>query len=443
MVMPTIPEASPAPRWWQTLRYVTQPLNYLEQAGQRGGDIFNAPVIGKHKQVLLISHPDGIQQLFTNNACITAPANGLLQPITGDKSIFGLEGQKHRRERKLIMPAFHRERIVDYGALIMTLTQDAIATLTPGQTFIARDLMQQITLEVILQVVFGLRAGERFETLKALILELTDGLQNSWVSGALFMPILQNARPWQRFQAVRQQISTLLLAEIRDRRSQALSDRQDVLSLLLTAQDEAGQGMTDTELHDELLTLLLAGNETTAGALAWALYWTHRDAQIHQTLRAEIQALGPEPDPMAIAQLPYLTAVCNETLRLYPLAILTVPREAIAPTQIMGYDIEPGSRLYGAIYLTHHRPELYPDSKTFKPERFLERQFANHEFLPFGGGVRRCLGEVLALFELKLVLAIMVSQYELTWVDDKPEVPKRRGVTVVPGNGVRMVLRTS
>ncbi|NEO87760.1 MAG: cytochrome P450 [Spirulina sp. SIO3F2] len=441
--MSVIPEASPAPRWWQTLRYITQPLDYLEQAAQRSGDMFNAPVIGSHKNVFFISHPDGIQQLFANNACITAPANGLLQPIVGEQSIFGLEGKKHRRERKLMMPAFHRERIADYGALITELTQQAIAILTPGQPFMARSLMQRISLEVILQVVFGLTAGERFETLKALIVELTDYLQNPWVSGSLFMPILQNARPWAQFQQVRQRVSTVLLAEISERRTQDLSDKIDVLSLLMTSEDEAGQGMTDAELHDELLTLLVAGHETTASAIAWALYWTHRDTRIYQTLREEIQALGTKPDPMAIARLPYLTAVCHETLRIYPIAFVTVPREAIAPTTIMGYDIEPGTRLYGAIYLTHHHPDLYPDSKTFQPERFLKRPFANHEFLPFGGGVRRCIGEVLALFELKLVLAMIVSQYSFAWVDDKPEVPKRRGVTLAPGNGVKMVLRSS
>ena len=152
----------------------------------------------------------------------------------------------------------------------------------------------------------------------------------------------------------------------------------------------------------------------------------------------ELDTLGQSPDPVAITQLPYLTAVCNETLRLYPITNLTVPREVTTPMTLMGYNLQPGTRLYGAIYLTHHRPELYPDSKSFKPERFLERQFSSYEFLPFGGGIRRCIGEVLAQFEMKLVLATLVSRYQLEWVGKTPETAKRRGVTLAPGNGVEM-----
>ncbi|MEO1509898.1 MAG: cytochrome P450 [Cyanobacteria bacterium J06633_23] len=442
MSIASIPQASTAPRWRQMLHYTTKPLDYMEKGAQQNGDIFNAPVIGNHETVLFVSHPKGIQQIFSSDRCITAPPNALLQPIVGNRSIFCLEGARHRRERKLLMPPFHRDQIPQYAQLILELTEQAMQGLSTGDDFLARSLMQTISLDVILKVVFGLSDGPRFDQLRALIVEFTDCFQNILVSGALFFPALRldwgPRSPWGHFQHVRNQVSELLLAEICDRTTQNTTHKTDILSLLIAARDEDGQPMANAELHDELLTMLIAGHETTASAISWALYWIYQDPQIYQTLADELDSLGPSPDPIAITKLPYLTAVCNETLRLYPIANLTVPREVTAPMTLMGYDLEPGTRLYGAIYLTHHRPDLYPDSKSFKPERFLDRQFASYEFLPFGGGSRRCIGEVLAQFEMKLVVATLVSRYQLEWVGKTPEIAKRRGVTLAPANGVQM-----
>ncbi len=437
----SIPQASTAPRWLQVLHYTINPLAYIEQGAKRDGDLFNAPVMGNYDTVLFVSHPKGIQQMFSGEN-IKAPPNPLLNPVVGDYSIFCLEGNRHRRERKLLMPPFHREQIPQYGQLILELTENAMQNLSPGDVFLARSLTQTISLEVILKVVFGLSDGPRFELLKALIVEFTDCFQNILVSAALFFPALRldwgPRSPWGHFQHIRHQVSELLLAEISERRVQDTTTKTDILSLLIATRDETGQPMDDTELHDELLTMLLAGHETTASAISWALYWIYTEPKIYQTLIAELNSLGPSPDPMEITKLPYLTAVCNETLRIYPIAMLTVPREVTSPMRLMDYDLEPGTRLYGAIYLTHHRPDLYPDSKSFRPERFLERQFSNYEFLPFGGGIRRCIGEVLAQFEMKLVLATLVSRYQLEWADKTPEAPKRRGVTLAPANGVKM-----
>ena len=210
---------------------------------------------------------------------------------------------------------------------------------------------------------------------------------------------------------------------------------------MILARDENGQPMSDAQLHDELITLLLAGHETTASAISWALYWIHRQEQVREKLMGELSQLGNAPDPTIIVQLPYLTAVCNETLRLFPVAVLTVPREVKEPVELMGYQLEPGMRLYGCIYLTHQRPDIYSEPKSFKPERLLERQFSAYEFFPFGGGARRCIGEALAQFEMKLVLATMLSHYRLTLCDRIPEYPQRRGVTFAPGRGVQMVLQ--
>jgi cytochrome P450 len=235
-------------------------------------------------------------------------------------------------------------------------------------------------------------------------------------------------------------MSELVYAEIRARRNQNHALGLDILSLLISAHDEIGKPMTDAELHDQLITLLLAGQETTASAIAWALYSIHRHPEVSKKLLVELNHLGEAPDPTTIVQLPYLTAVCHETLRLFPVAVLTVPREVKEPVELMGYQLEPEMRLYGCIYLTHQRPDLYPEPKLFKPERFLERQFSPYEFLPFGGGARRCIGEALAQFEMKLVLATMLSRYRLAIADQSPEYPQRRGVTFAPARGVQMVL---
>lgn len=209
---------------------------------------------------------------------------------------------------------------------------------------------------------------------------------------------------------------------------------------MLSAQDENGQPMTDAELHDEMLTLLFAGHETTATALAWALYWVHKLPQVREKLRQESDRLGDNPDPMAIYKLPYLSAVCNETLRIYPVVPMAFGRFTNSPIEIMEQQYEANTLLTACIYLTHHREDLYPEPNQFKPERFIEHQYSPYEFLPFGGGNRRCLGSALAQLEMKLVLATILSNYQLELAEDKPVKPQRRGVTIAPAGSVRMVM---
>jgi cytochrome P450 family 110 len=440
-----LPDGFQSPRWLQKIQWINNSLAYMDAAGQQYGDIFNAPVIGNYRQLLLVSHPQALQQIFSNPHQFIAPFNPLLHPIVGDYSVFVMEGDRHRKERKLLMPPFHGEQMLSNGQLICELTEKVMQSLLPGQVFVARDLMQNVSLEVILTVVFGLHEGERFRQLKDFIVSLLNELKSPFTSGSLFFSALQKDlgawSPWGSFLRKQQQINQLLVAEIRERRQQHDSSRTDILSLLLAARDEDGEPMTDEQLRDELMTLLLAGHETTATAIAWGLYWVHRFPNVHSQLLQELDSLGNTATPMEIVRLPYLTAVCHETLRIYPVAILTAPRAVKEPVELMGYQLEPGTRLYGCIYLTHHRPDLYPEPEQFKPERFLQRQFSPYEFLPFGGGIRRCIGEALALFEMKLVLATMISRYELTLAQQEPEHPKRRGVTFAPHTGVRMMMQ--
>jgi unspecific monooxygenase len=353
-----------------------------------------------------------------------------------------LDGEQHKRRRQLLLPPFHGERMRAYGDVICRLTEKVFSQFPPGQVISARSATQDISLQVILEAVFGLCEGERFEQMRHLLTAMTEVFRSPLSASFLFFPWMQQDwgtwSPWGRFVRDRAEIDKLLYREIAERRQQDNHNRVDVLSLLMTARDEAGQPLSDKELRDELMLLLFAGHETTATAMAWALYWIHHLPDVQEKLLQELDSLGPDPDPMAIARLPYLSAVCNETLRLYPVAMLTFSRVVNEPLELLGYALEPGLIVVGCIYLLHQRPDLYPNPQEFKPERFLERQFSPFEFMPFGGGARRCIGEALALFEMKLSLATILLRYQLALADQRPEVPRRRGVTLAPARGVKI-----
>jgi cytochrome P450 family 110 len=210
----------------------------------------------------------------------------------------------------------------------------------------------------------------------------------------------------------------------------------------LMAQDETGQGLSDQELRDELMTLLVAGHETTATAMAWGLYWAHHRPQVGEQLVAELEN-SPSPDPMALTKLPYLSAFCNEILRIYPVGMLTFPRQVEQPIELEGYALAPGELLVGSIYLLHRREDLYPNPTEFRPERFLERQYSAFEFMPFGAGSRRCVGAALALTEMKIALGTILGEYDLALASDQPLLPQRRGITLGMKGDLEVVMRSA
>ena len=262
----------------------------------------------------------------------------------------------------------------------------------------------------------------------------------------LYLPILQQELggigSWAIQMRCQQVVDALIYAEIQERRSQPDTARTDILSLLMAAQDEAGESMTDVELRDELITLLVVGHETTATALAWALYWLHKLPAVRAKLVAELDRLGPDPDVTAVMKSPYLDAVCNETLRIYPVAMLTFPRVTTKSVNLAGRELPPNTILLGSIYLTHHREDLYPQPNQFRPERFLDRHFSPFEFFPFGGGARRCIGSAFALLEMKLALAQILSQWELELVDQRDVHAKRRGLVTAPERPIQLRVKS-
>ena len=399
-------------------------------------------------QWIFVNHPEAMRQIITSDRSkyfASSQNNELLKPLVGENSLLLIEGDRHKQRRKLLLPPFHGERMQAYGKLICDLTRNIIGKLKPNQPFIARQLTQEVSLQVILEAVYGLQDSARSEELKQRITKLANIFESTLTSTFLFFPWLQQDlgawSPWGNFIRQQKAIDEAIFQEIATRRTEDNSQRQDILSLMLSARDEAGEAMKDSELRDELMTLMLAGHETTATAIAWSLYWVHRYPEIKAKLQAEIASLGTNPDPMAIAQLPYLDAVCKETLRIYPVAMLTFPRTVLKPTELMGYKLEAGQVLMCCIYLLHQREDIYPEHDQFKPERFLAQEFSAYEFFPFGGGKRRCIGEALAKLEMKLALATIISSYELELKSDRPEAPARRGVTLAPQTGVQMIFK--
>ena len=431
----------------QLLNWIFRPLDFLEECDRAYGDIFNLKLMGL-PPFTIISNPQGIQEILSVDAqkFDSGRTNDLARSLLGDNSLVLMDGDNHRRQRKLMMPPFHGEKVKSYAQTICQITDKAIARWQDSQAFVAQKAMQDITLETILHVVFGLSEGERYQQIKPPLIELLDLTGSPIKASVIFLPFLQKDlgkwSPWGRVELCKRKIYSLLQAEIDERRTNPESAGNDVLSLMMSAEDEAGQGLSDIELKDQMMTLLVAGHETTATALSWAFYWIHKLPTVKEKLLAELDSFEDDSDPLSITRLPYLTAVCNETLRIYPVAFMAFLRFAKSPIEVMGHEFEAESMLAPAIYLTHRRQDLYPEPKKFKPERFLERQYSTYEFLPFGGGNRRCIGYALALMEMKLVIATVMTNCNLSLVSDRPVVPKRRGATVAPHNGVPLVFNS-
>ncbi len=424
-------------------QWITNPLKYLHNYERECGDIFTLNMSGALDKTVFLSNPTAIQQVLTSDTKqFAAPGsiNQILKPFLGERGVILLDGAEHRQRRQLVMPQFHGDKIKAYTELICTVTRELIEEWQVGETINLREQMQSISLSIILQAVFGLYKGERYDRIRDGLIKVLALIESPINASFLLIPILQQDlgawSPWGKFVRDRAVLDRLIYQEITDRRANYEPDRSDILNLLIGSQDADGNGMSDIELHDELMTILFAGHETTATALAWAIYWINYLPEVKQKLLAEITTLGTERDPVQISRLPYLSAVCSETLRIYPVGMLTFPRIAQEAVTLQGYDLEPGTVVAGCIYLTHHREDLYPEPHLFKPERFLERQFSPYEYFPFGGGSRRCIGMALAQLELKLVLVELLTHCELELTGELPVAAVRRGVTLGPKGGI-------
>ena len=425
-----LPPGPSAPAAIQTLRWLTRPIALLESCRRRYGDAFSLRFLGFERPMVLLSDPAAIRALYGDGAHGLPPGRTFaLRPIMGDRSILLLEGREHLERRRLMLPPFHGGRMRAYEEEIAAIARAEVERWPLGEPFALHPRMRAITFEVILRVVFGVTEPTRLERLRILLPRLLDGTASPAMSfRVLAARRLGRPDPLARFVAMHAEIDDLLLADIAARRAAPPAQAgDDVLSLLLAARFEDGGAMSDRELRDQLVTLLLAGHETTATALAWAFdLLLHAPAELAR-LRAELREGGGD----------YLRAVVTESLRLRPVLPLAGRRLA-SELRADGYALAPGTDVTPAIWLTHTRADLYPQPLRFRPERFLREAPATYAWIPFGGGVRRCLGAAFAELEMRVVLAVVLANIELAPASPGAEAVARRNITFAPRHGTRV-----
>jgi cytochrome P450 len=419
-----------------TLDVARKPYEAMSRLRERYGDPFSVNAI--NGKLIVTAEPERIREVFSNkDPDLFEPfASAALTPFFGRNSLLLMQGEPHRRERKLLTPPFHGERMRTYGEIMASAARSAAQAMTPGQPFTAIDLGQRISLEVIIRAVFGVddpaRLGEYADLLK--------GTLEAALPIFMFAKAFQKAPfglgPWARYQRVSAQVDELLYRQIAQIRPHA-EGREDILSLMLMARYEDGSPMADEHVRDELRTLLIAGHETSAITLAWALERVHRDPAVLERLLAEID--GSDGSAEALAKLPYLGAVIDETLRQRPV-IEVVFRKLTKPWRFAGYDLEAGMTIAPALELVHMREDLYPEPTRFRPERMLERKPGPFEFMPFGGGNRRCIGAAFATHQVRIALGTVLREWSLELREPGPVAIVRRSVSLGPENGVRMAM---
>ncbi len=396
---------------------------------QRYGGIFrsNDAIAG---ELFHIAKREPIEQIFKWKPAqyTVAEPRQVMEPVIGSSSILLLDAERHMRMRKLMLPPFHGDAIAHYGDLIEQITNREIDTWRHGQTIRTRSVAQQITMEVVIRAVFGISDPRRIAELQRVLPRLSS--PNPFL--LLVQKDLGPRSPWGRFRRLRDHVDRLLYEEIERRREDPDREtRKDILTLLLSARDEAGEPLTDRELRDELITLLLAGHETTATSIGWAFERLLRTPAALARLSREIEA-GESTE--------YLDAVIKETLRVRPV-VTEVFRSPSEATELGGYEFAPGTQLAVSILLVQFDPELYPpDPEAFRPERFLDGAPEPYTWVPFGGGVRRCLGAAFATLEMKVVISKILTRTRLRAPRAKNERARFRGVTLLPSRGGEAVV---
>lgn len=423
---------------WTTWRWLRSPYPYLDELSRSFGETFTVRLF--RLTVVVFSNPEHVKEIFSDGGedLEAGRFNRSLAPLLGNRSVLMVDGREHRRKRKLLLPPFHGERMQAYGQSMLDIADDAIDDLPHGRPFPLHSPMQDITLRLIIKTVFGFEGARQEEmvTNTKRMLELA-------ANPALLMPFMQldvgRLTTYGRFRRAVERSDELLYGEIERRRRDGTRG-PDILSLLLDATDDEAKPMSAGELRDELVTLLVAGHETTATGLTWAMRWLLESPRILDDLRAEITALGPDPSPEKIARCELLDATAREALRLVPV-IPIVGRVLSKDQTIGGWELKKDSVVACSIYLAHRRPDAYPNPDRFDPTRFLGKKSSAYEFFPFGGGVRRCIGMAFALYEMKMVLARFVTRTELARDTKKPVGMVRRSVTITPSDGLPVVLR--
>ncbi|HEU4735819.1 MAG TPA: cytochrome P450 [Solirubrobacterales bacterium] len=428
-----LPPTPPLPRPIQTAIWSRQARRMLYACQDRYGDIFTIRIAYEGTWVML-ADPAAIKQVFTGDPKVfhAGEGNEVLAPLLGRNSLLVLDEKRHMSQRRLLLPPFHGERMQGYARIMSEIAEREIDSWPTGTPYKLRPRMQALTLEIILRTVFGVDGAEagKLADLRESLRDFLDMTTNPRFLAPLLIVGPKRVRGVSAFRRRIDRVDELIYREIAERRqAEDLEERDDVLSMMIGATHEDGSAMSDVEIRDELLTLLVAGHETTATSLAWAIERLTRNPAKLERLRAEALAGGEE----------YLTATIQETLRLRPV-ISIVLRRLTEPVEIGGYELPAGVSVAPSIYLVHRNPEIYPEPQRFLPERFLENPPGTYTWIPFGGGVRRCLGASFAQFEMAVVLKELVKRHQIRPANPKPERVFRRAITETPRHDAEVVL---
>jgi cytochrome P450 len=424
---PRMPTAIQMIGWW------TRPIAFMERCRARYGKTYSFKLPGSPPFVS-VSTPEDIKEVFLQPPEVLHPGEGakILEPVVGTYSVILLDEQSHLEQRKLMLPAFHGKKMAELTDLMREVTENEVDKWPRDEATPLHPRLQALTLEIVLRAVFGLDEGERLNRLRALLTEFLEfGANPSSMIPALWRNFPGSKFP--KFMEIRDEADEIIFGLIDERRANGGADRNDVMAMLLAARHEDGSPMSHQELRDELVTMLVAGHETTASELAWAFERLSREPRVTSTLTREIDEDGDSDD--------YLSATVQETLRRRPVLPNAEPRLTKQEVQIGDWLYPEGVSLMANAYLLHHDRDIYEDPYAFKPERFLDEQPGTYTWIPFGGGRRRCIGASFATLEMKLVIKAVLQRAEIRPATHGPELTRRRAITLSPRNGAPTVLK--
>jgi cytochrome P450 len=430
-----LPPGPRTPALWQTFRFSTSPRAYSLEVQSRHGLVTRFR--GLNGNGIAIADPDVAREVFAADPDhFTTPT--VLADMFGAFSVLATSGPLHKRQRKLLNPRFHGVRVRAFLETIQRVVRERLDTFrvaaTEDRVVVMSELAQALTLDVIIETVFGESVGLERPKARAILQDLIGALSSAFVfARALRSPLFP---PWRRYARRRADFDAWVDGVIERRRGRGIMGA-DILGLLLEARYDDGSAMEDAEIRDILMTLLLAGHETTAIALAWAVYWLLREPTALARLREAIDALGREPSAEALVRLPYLQAVISETLRIEPV-VTDIGRLCRVPLTVGAYTVPAGELAIVNVSAILTSEKLFPEPRRFRPERFVDTSFSAWQFMPFGGGHRRCLGAAFAEAELAVAIGAIAGEWELKLAESTPERAVRRNITMGPRHGVRV-----
>lgn len=419
--------------------YARRPYQIHERLRQRFGDPFTLPTLAG--TMVVTGDPAGVKELFASAPDRFEPAiPDNLREFVPPNSIQLLKGERHLCERRLLAPFFHGSRMRAYGELMVEIAHRHFSQVPRGARFSMLELCQRISLDSILGAVFGIRDPVEAGVYRDAVLEFASSIRPSILFFGALRRDLFGRGPWTRYQTAKSRMDDLLYAVIRRRRSEPVGD--DILAQMLAGRRDDGGQLSDEEVRDELVTLLFAGHETTATALAWSYLWLHKQPEFLVRLKSELSGLSEADQLERCNELPFLDGLCYESLRVNPIPA-DITRRLARDDEFLGYVLPAGTLIAASPYLVHTNPQIYAEPHAFRPERFIKKRFAPHEFLPFGGGTHRCLGAALALYEMKVVLASTVGRYDVSLAGASDAEAVRHTITMGPRHEVAMILRGS